>query len=293
MLGNCAGREMIDIPSNYVRFVKLHLRDYGIFSGSNELNFDRHRTLIIGMGGTGKTTIVNVLAALGPAKGVKANVDAENHEMSVGVVTKGNRKLVNEYGSLIFLPKEIELSMLSQEVPLAGILNDKQRKTVRDESREILQTVLCRNTRKIELHKDLNPWTMTAGERVCFGYAYVFALRKVLNLDLPVVLDSPYGRLDSEKRHAVCSFLKEQSCQQILLGSELEFDEEDKPHYVLDYQKCYSSEDRERLVQIIVTSDAQVRDQIIRSVSQQDRLTDVELQIANNEINSARYRGNS
>lgn len=231
---------MTDIQSNSVRFVKLHLRNYGIFSGSNELNFDRHRTLIVGSCGTGKTTIVNALAQLGPAKGVKANVHVKHPEMSVEVVTKGNRKLVNEYSSLIFLSEEIELSMFNQEAPFAGILNHQNLEAVRTEAREIFQTVLHRKPWKLEPHKDLITRTMATGERVCLGYAFAFAIRKVMNLDLPVVLDSPYGRLDSEKRQAVRAFLKDQPCQQILLGSELEFDEEDKPHYVLDYTKGYS-----------------------------------------------------
>lgn len=232
---------MTDIPSNSVRFVKLHLRNYGIFLGSNELNFDRHRTLILGRCGTGKTTIVNALAHLGPAQGVKVHIHAKHPEMSVEVVTKGNRKLVNEYSSVIFLSCEFtELPMFNQKAPFTAILDHQNLEAVRTEAREIFQTVLHRKPWKLEPHKDLIPRTMAAGERVCLGYAFAFAIRKVLNLDLPVVLDSPYGRLDSEKRQAVRAFLKDQPCQQILLGSELEFDEEDKPHYVLDYTKGYS-----------------------------------------------------
>lgn len=232
---------MTDIPSNYVRFVKLHLRNYGIFLGSNEFNFDRHRTLILGRCGTGKTTIVNALAQLGLAQGVKAHIHAKHPEMSVEVVTKGNRKLVNEWNSVIFLSYEFtELAMFNQEALFTGILNHQYLETVRTEAREIFQTMLYRKPWKIESHKDLSPRTMAAGERACLGYAFAFAVRKVLNLDLPVVLDSPYGRIDSEKRQAVRAFLRDQPCQQILLGSELEFDEEDKPHYVLDYTKGYS-----------------------------------------------------
>lgn len=232
---------MTDIPSNSVRFVKLHLRNYGIFLGSNEFNFDRHRTLIFGRCGTGKTTIVNALAQLGPTKGVKANIHAKNPEMSVEVVTKGNRNLVNEFSSVIFLSCEhTELPVFNQEAPFTGILNHENLEAVRTETREMFQTVMHQKPWKLEPYKDLILRTMAAGERVCLGYAFAFAIRKVLNLDLPVVMDSPYGRLDSEKRQAVRAFLKDQPCQQILLGSELEFDEEDKPHYVLDYTKGYS-----------------------------------------------------
>jgi ABC-type thiamine transport system ATPase subunit len=220
---------MTDIQSNSVRFVKLHLRNYGIFLGSNDLNFDRHRTLIVGMNGTGKTTIVNALAQLGSVKGVKAHIRTKHSEMSVEVVTEGNRKLVNEYNSLIFLSEEL------RELPIPD------QAAVRTEAWETLQTMLHRKYWNIDTYKDFTPPTMAAGERVCFGYAYAFAVRKVLNLDLPVVLDSPYARLDSDLRQRVSAFLKDQPCQQILLGGESEFNEKDKPHYVLDYTKDYST----------------------------------------------------
>jgi len=54
-----------------------------------------------------------------------------------------------------------------------------------------------------------------------------------------------------------------------------------------------TSKDGGLLVTIIVTSDTQVRDQIIRSMSHQNRLTSAELQAIRNRLNSARYRGHS
>lgn len=50
---------------NSVFFVKLHIYNYGPFLGPNDFVFDRHRTLIIGEGGVGKTIIVNGLSSLG------------------------------------------------------------------------------------------------------------------------------------------------------------------------------------------------------------------------------------
>jgi hypothetical protein len=54
-----------------------------------------------------------------------------------------------------------------------------------------------------------------------------------------------------------------------------------------------TSKDGGLLVTIIVTSDAQVHNQIIRSMSHQNRLTSAELQAIRNRLNSARYRGDS
>ena len=71
--------------STSVFFVKLRLNNYGPFLGPNELVFDRHRTVIIGKGGTGKTIIANALSALGPAAGIKPSINAEHSEMSVAM----------------------------------------------------------------------------------------------------------------------------------------------------------------------------------------------------------------
>ena len=58
---------------------------------------------------------------------------------------------------------------------------------------------------------------MATGERVCYFYSFVFAIRKVFNLDIPIILDNPFGLLDPYLRDAVESFLKAQQYQQILL----------------------------------------------------------------------------
>lgn len=225
---------------NSVRFEKILLQNYGIFLGSNEIIFDQNSTFIVGTGGVGKTTLVDALANLGPVSGVKPHHGVDSSEMSVTVTTSGNRELVKKYGSVIFLDVNKMLESSYQETVLTDILNDQNRNVVKDEAREIFRVMLSQNFGKIESHQDLNPNTMPAGERICLGYAYIFALRKVLNLDLPVVFDSHFGMLDLQLRQAVRAFLKEQPYQQIILGNEQEFNEEDKPRYTLDYIDGYS-----------------------------------------------------
>jgi tetratricopeptide (TPR) repeat protein len=222
---------------NSVRFEKILLQNYGIFIGSNEIIFDQNNTFIVG---AGKTTIVDALANLGPVSGVKPHRGVDSSEMSVTVTTSGNRELVKKYGSVIFLDVNKMLESSYQETVLTDILNDQNRNAVKDEAREIFRAMLSINSGKIEFHHDLNPNAMPAGERICLGYAYIFAVRKVLKLDLPVVFDSHFGMLDLQLKQVVRTFLKEQHYQQIILGCQDEFNEEDKPHYTLDYIDGYS-----------------------------------------------------
>ena len=90
---------MQDLNAKSVRFEKLHLHNYGVFFGSHNFMFERQQTIIVGDHATGKTTIVNALANLGPARGVKPNLEANPQEMSVKVSTSGNPKFVEKYSN--------------------------------------------------------------------------------------------------------------------------------------------------------------------------------------------------
>lgn len=225
---------MTKTTSNSVRFVKIHLVDYGIFRGSNTIEFKQHQTLICGENGTGKTTIANALAHLRPAPGVTTHILADSLKMSVDVETIGNRELIKRYADIIFLGRDNELTD-DQGTIFASIGGNQHREEIRDEARSIFHALFCEKPWKIKIHDDLNYNIMSAGEKICLGYAFAFAARKVLNLDIPFVFDSPYGMLDVELRNGVCAFLKKQSCQQIMLGSENEFGKEDKSHFTLNY----------------------------------------------------------
>ncbi|RJQ16089.1 MAG: hypothetical protein C4560_10130 [Nitrospiraceae bacterium] len=126
--------------------------------------------------------------------------------------------------------------MRDPETIFADILDRQNREAVRGEARAIFQSMLNRKLWRKD-YKDMNYSIMyPISERVCLFYTFAFAIRKVLDLDLPAVFDSPYGMLDSEMRQGVRAFLKEQSCQQILLGKESEFKEDESPHYILEYK---------------------------------------------------------
>ena len=91
-------------------------------------------------------------------------------------------------------------------------------KRVASKTRKFFQSILSSKPWKIDAHRDLNVQVMAAGEKICFGYAFVFAVREALKLDVPVVLDSPYAILDDCLRKGLRDFLANQPCQQVLLG---------------------------------------------------------------------------
>ena len=218
----------------YVRFVSLHISDYGVFTGPHDWVFDHRRTLIYGRGGTGKTTIARILSHLGATTSIKRNHLARDMPR-VRVETSGERGLIKKYASLIFMGENRggELIRSDGESWLSPIVADDKKLDVRDRAQEIFQTLLRHKPGKGKVHRNLEARFMAGGERVCLGYAFVFAIRQVLGLDIPAVFDSPYMFLDSELRRGLSSFMKGQTCQQILLDHP--GPGKDKPHYCLDF----------------------------------------------------------
>ena len=223
---------MQDLNAKSVRFEKLHLHNYGVFFGSHDFVFERQQTIIVGGCGAGKTTIVNALANLGPARGIKPNSEANPQEMSAKVTTSGNPKLIEKYRILIFLGSEAVVHIAKNQETILSEFPDAPKNTVKDEIETIFRALLKEKPHKIKAHQDLEPHVMAGSETVCLGYAFAFAVRKVLNLDIPAVFDSPCGLLDPEGRNGFYSFLKQQPCQQILLCSASELDK-NEGHYKL------------------------------------------------------------
>jgi ABC-type glutathione transport system ATPase component len=222
---------MKNTKNNHLRFIGLKLQNYKVFGGANDFRFDRHRTVIVGNGGTGKTIIAEVLRHLGPPARDGREVTLNNRfASSTVVITEGNCDLINKYRNLIFVSGECV-----DEMPLRS-----SRKAIIDKARIMFEKIVKHKPWKIDMHRDLGPGVMAGGERMCLGYAFVFAAREALGLDVPIVIDSPYGRLDAELRAGLRDFLKSQSCQQILLGHDCELSEEDDPAYALVYMNNHS-----------------------------------------------------
>lgn len=68
---------------------------------------------------------------------------------------------------------------------------------------------------------------LSAGEKQIYAIAVLWALRLVSRLTLPIIVDTPLGRLDSEHRHhLVQRYFPQASHQVILLSTDTEIDEE-------------------------------------------------------------------
>lgn len=195
---------------NYLRILNLHVIKHERFQWAREFIFDPQRTLIAGGNGSGKTTLVNILA----------NLDSN-------VATQGNRELMQRYKDVIIIDgcnPVIDCQELYTEILKQTDINQ--------ETWLNFKSILKRKSWKLEVYQDLNPALMALGEKMCFKYAHIFAIRKALNLELPVIIDSPYGLLDKALKQGFHDFLDKQNCQQILLATEVEF-KDDKVQYNL------------------------------------------------------------
>ena len=139
-------------------------------------------------------------------------------EMGPDVVVEGNVALLHKYGRFFF----IDDRPLSDVWPSECIPGGEQR---------FHHEVGCGYdlAEMTGIAKD-RAWAMTTeemtpAEKRCCRYASAFATLEVLKMDLPVVIDSPYGLLEHELRRRVSAFMHRRKGQLILLGMEDEFRE--------------------------------------------------------------------
>lgn len=193
-----------------VRFVSVRLEDRGPIRGRQSIEFGSGMTVIAGGGGSGKTSIFRSMAELGP-----------------GVKTRGERGLLLEHGRLVFLAGN-NVSVADDAIPAGIELGGSVQAAGR-----IFMALLEHKPWKARMHSNMDPGPMAAGEWQCLRYAMAFAEREALRLDLPLVLDSSFGRLDDELRQGLVAYLQGLGCQVVILASPSEVAGLGEPDYFL------------------------------------------------------------
>ena len=197
---------------NYVRFDKSTINNYGCFQGENEYTFNSRRTVISGDYGSGKTLFMNVLVNLGFVPGFTP----DNKDTDVKVSTHGDRASINKYAHVIFL--ECECMTHNLEKVYQYTMERFAEQNVIDVVLEIYNRLVTNQPHKRKSYSELTPVGMVNNtEQICLSFALFFATRKLLNINLPLVLDNPFGQLDSEINESIDEYLSSLDCQQILL----------------------------------------------------------------------------
>jgi DNA sulfur modification protein DndD len=110
----------------------------------------------------------------------------------------------------------------------------------------------------IQLHRSKNQMLslseLSAGERQLYALAVLWALRRVSNRQLPLVLDTPLARLDKDHRHRLLfDYFPKVSDQVILFVTDSEFNRalmtESEPFVARIYRLLYDQEREESRVQ--------------------------------------------
>lgn len=198
---------MDNITNEYVSYKRLEL-----INEQTIYEFNDKRTIIVGGNGTGKSTLVNYLSSLG---------GIDDKKINYSVLTEGDRLLIHKYFNLIFINYEhgvdIERNLLQKYVD-SGL-------DIENEVSSILQVLLVEKPWNIGKCNVLNMNNLALGEHVCLFYTYIFAIRNLINVTLPLVLDNPFGLLDRELRTGLSRYLNQDTSQQILLLTPSEYDD--------------------------------------------------------------------
>ena len=209
----------VNANASYCRFSRLAMRDYGVFRGFNELRFTPGLNVILGSNGTGKTTVLQALANPDSPPARCAHRGIPDPKMSVEVETDGNPELLHRHRDLVFL-NEDSFVQIRQEVPEWLRTGDPER-LEQDAKRIYLQWVpyrqspLGRYTLREVLWKGFG-----MGDITLASLAYMFAARNQLGLDLPLVMERPFGMLDCRDSEYLAAHIRQLPNQVILLMSD-------------------------------------------------------------------------
>lgn len=163
---------------------------------NERIDLGNNLNLIIGEGGTGKTILFNALQESidSNIKGVEILADdfspiETKSLMFINSAAEADLKPYQDYAKKNNIPKEkLDANVAKIYKDLSGnALNGK------DPLREL-----------------------SAGERLLVTYSYVFAIKKILGLDIPLIIYGPITPLDKEKTQVLFKYLTK-SKEQIIL----------------------------------------------------------------------------
>lgn len=163
---------------------------------NERIDLGNNLNLIIGEGGTGKTALFNALQE-------SIDCDIKGVEILADDISSSPAK------SLMFINSsaEADLKPYEEYAEKNGIPKEKLEATVAKIYKDLSGNVL-----KGKDHlKKLSP-----GERLLVTYSYVFAIKKILGIDTPLIVYGPITPLDKEKTQVLIKYLIK-SKEQIIL----------------------------------------------------------------------------
>jgi len=181
-------------PLDFYRFQKTDVSNLGPFSSAQSINFKKPFTLIVGDNGSGKTTIVKKLKSNFP--------DYTVH--SSGLYNLSFLMFVT--GEDISTPSDPSKLLLTYGI-------DKVRFDI--QLNELLEDLRSNPRCYARLTDKYYP--CATGEVIMMNIVINFALRKILRLDYPIVLDAWCG-LDNDYLELFVSFLRK-NCSQVIFFS--------------------------------------------------------------------------
>ena len=157
----------------------------------------------------------------------------ESFQMRAGLVDNVNSTLQKYHNKLTAL----KINLLRQEV--VSCFNTITRKSgfitdVKIDSKSFEVTLFNRQNKAVP-KEDLS-----SGEKQIFAIAFLWALAKTSGRPLPIIIDTPLGRLDSEHReNLVKNYFPKASHQTILFSTDTEVDEELFQELSSSISHCY------------------------------------------------------
>jgi DNA sulfur modification protein DndD len=178
-------------------------------------------------------------------------INRMNANLQSGLEVEDDRRLLDyaEADRQVLVQLKIEVAKFHLgdiEVKIADCLKKLLRKT-----KLVTRVAICPDDYSIQLFdkKDrlIHPDRLSAGERQLLAISILWGLAQAADSPMPVVIDTPLGRLDGQHRdHLITRYFPNAGQQVILLSTDQEIDEEAydklKPYLAHEYTLDYDEE---------------------------------------------------